>query len=249
LNTTTNHCNDHHPTGEQLSAADTNPSPVITPPAVTAPRYQSFGDLPRLTHICGGVIVVLGLANLILTLVNVEQHGLLWLFFYSIPANTAISVFPHEPAIVFCGQHFAPLIVALVATAGNLAAGWVDYHFFTPLLQMKFSTGYKKSKTYLWAIRWFNIAPFWVVVLFALTPLPFYLVKFLAFSSGYSMAKYMTAIAVGRLPRFYLLAMAGYFLKIPVWIMVVLFSVIFAVYLVWIVRTWVKTRAAGRAAK
>ncbi len=202
-----------------------------------------------MTHICGGIIIALGLSNLALMLSEVEWNGLLWLFFYSIPANTAISVFPHEPAIVFCGQHFDAILVALIATAGNLAAGWVDYHFFTPILQMKFSSGYKKNKTYARAIKWFNAAPFWVVVLFALTPLPFYLVKFLVFSSGYPMPKYMAGIVVGRLPRFYLLAIAGYFLKVPVWIMVVLFSVIFAVYLIWIVKAWVKARAGEKVSE
>lgn len=211
--------------------------------------YHSFWELPRLTHICGGIIIVLGLSNLILMLFEFEGNGLLWLFFYSIPANTAISVFPHEPAIVFCGQHFDALLVTVMAAAGNLAAGWVDYHFFTPLLQMKFSTAYKKTKTYARAIGWFHKAPFWVVVFFALTPLPFYLVKFMVFSSGYPMSRYMAAMTVGRLPRFYLLAMAGYFLKVPAWVMVVLFSAIFAVYLFWIVKAWVQARVAGKVSE
>lgn len=205
-------------------------------------QYQSFRDLPRLTHVCGAIIIVLGLANLILMLLKIEGNGLLWLFFYSIPANTAISVFPHEPAIVFCGQHFDAILVAVVATAGNLLAGWIDYHFFTPVLHMKFTAAYKNSKAYDRAVRWFNAAPFWAVVVFALTPLPFYLVKFLVFSTGYSMPRYMTGIAVGRLPRFYLLALLGQFLKVPAWMMVVLFSAIFAVYLYWIVRAWFKAR-------
>ena len=107
---------------------------------------------------------------------------------------------------MYSGQYFDPVIVALVALAGNLAAGYVDYHFFTPVLRMKFSAGYRKTRMYRRAIRWFEMAPFWAVVVFALTPLPFYLVKFLVFSSGYSMSRYMFAIAVGRFPRFLLLA-------------------------------------------
>lgn len=211
--------------------------------------YRSFRELPRLTYVCGGVIVLFGLANLILMLLEVEWNGLLWLFFYSIPANTAISVFPHEPVIVYCGQYFQAIFVALVAAAGNLAAGWVDYHFFTPVLQLKFSEGYKKTKAYGKTLYWFNRAPFWVVVFFALTPLPFYVVKFFVFSSGYSMPRYMAAILVGRLPRFYLLALAGYFLKIPSWLMVVFFCGIFVVYIFWLVRSWVQARSANRVSK
>ena len=204
--------------------------------AETAPLYTSVRELPRITHISGAVIVVLGLAALILTLFEVQWNGLLWLFFYSIPANTAISVFPHEPVIVYSGQYFHPVIVALVAVAGNLAAGYVDYHFFTPVLRMKFSAGYRKSRAYQRAIRWFEAAPFWAVAVFALTPLPFYLVKFLVFSTGYPMTRYMLAIAVGRLPRFYLLALLGVFVNVPVWVMVAIFAAIFAAYLLFIAR-------------
>lgn len=233
---------DNHPaiTGSQLTSP---PAEAVLPdggPAV--PQYRSFRELPLLTYVCGAIIIVLGLVNLALMLLEIEGNGLIWLFFYSIPANTAISVFPHEPAIIFCGQHFDAVLVAIMAAAGNLLAGWIDYHFFTPVLQMKFTAGYKKTKTYDRAVRWFNIAPFWSVVIFALTPLPFYVVKFLAFSTGYSMPRYMAGIAVGRLPRFYLLALLGHFLKVPAWMMVVLFSAIFAVYLYWIVRAWCKAR-------
>lgn|GEM_PF-1492487 len=209
-------------------------------------RYPSFWELPRLTHICGGVIILFGLANLVLMLFKPEWNGLLWLFFYSIPANTAISVFPHEPAVIFCGQHFNAVLVAIVATAGNLAAGWVDYHFFTPLLQLKFSQGYRKTKIYRKAMRWFDVAPFWVVVFFAFTPLPFYVVKFLVFSSGYSMFRYMSAMTVGRLPRLYLLALLGYFLRVPTWIMIIFFCVIFVGYIFWIVKAWVHARLAKK---
>ncbi len=206
--------------------------------------YKSFRDLPTITHVSGAIILVLGLAALVLTLFEVQWNGLLWLFFYSIPANTAISVFPHEPVIVYSGQYFDPVIVAFVALAGNLAAGYVDYHFFTPVLRMKFSASYRKTRTYQRAIRWFDAAPFWAVTVFALTPLPFYLVKFLVFSSRYSMWRYMVAIAVGRLPRFYLLALIGVFIHVPVWVMVAIFSAIFAVYLLFIARGFWRARIA-----
>lgn len=207
--------------------------------------YSGFRELPRLTHISGAIILVLGFATLALTLFEVQWNGLLWLFFYSIPANAAISVFPHEPVIVYTGQYFHPTLVALVAAAGNLVAGYLDYHFFTPVLQMKFSAKYRTSKTYGLAIRWFEIAPFWAVVVFALTPLPFYLVKFLVFSSGYSMGRYLAALAVGRLPRVYLLALLGVFVNVPVWVMVVLFGAIFLVYLLIMLRGFWRAREAA----
>jgi membrane protein YqaA with SNARE-associated domain len=223
------------PADEQIQSCDSDNDLNTT-------AFTSFWDLPRLTHVCGAIIILFGLANLILLLMKADWNGLLWLFFYSIPANTAISVFPHEPAIVFCGQHFNLLLVAVVAALGNLAAGWVDYHFFTPMLKMKFTEGYRKTRAYIRAERWFDRAPFWAIVIFALTPLPFYIVKFFAFSTGYSMWKYMTGIFIGRLPRFYLLAAAGYFLKVPSWMMLTFFGGVFLVYLFFIFKAWIRSR-------
>ena len=233
--------------GETAGTAIPNATPVsrgYDPQKV----YRSFWELPRLTHLCGAIIIVVGVTNVVLMLSSIQWNGWLWLLFYSVVANTAVSVFPHEPAIVYYGQHFNAIIVALVAGAGHLIANWVDYHFFTPLLQMKFTTGYKNTRTYQKAVRWFSISPFWVVVLFALTPLPFYAAKFMVFSSGYSMTRYMVATLVGRLPRFVLLALLGSFLHIPTWMMVVFFCGVFAVYLAIFAGGWVRTRLARRAA-
>ncbi len=168
----------------------------VTPESLDSrpPLYRSFWELPRLTHVCGAAIIIFGLVNLLLMLFKTDWNGFVWLFFYSIAANIAISIFPHEPAIVFYGRHFNVFLVVAVAVAGNLIAAWVDYHFFTPLLHMKFSAKYKKTKIYRGTLSWFSRAPFLVVVVFALTPLPFYLVKFLAFSTKYSMSRYMAGI-------------------------------------------------------
>ncbi|NNE46923.1 MAG: hypothetical protein HKN37_09725 [Rhodothermales bacterium] len=238
----------HHAPGVSTKSVESTVvgeiSAIHPTPHTEGTKYAGFWDLPRVTHVSGVVIVALGLAALVLTLFEVQWNGLLWLFFYSIPANTAISVFPHEPVIVYSGQYFDPVVVALVALAGNLAAGYADYHFFTPVLQMKFSASYRKTNMYQRAIRWFDAAPFWAVAVFALTPLPFYLVKFLVFSSGYSMSRYMMAIAVGRLPRFYLLALLGVFVNVPAWVMVAIFSLIFAVYILFIVRGFWRARLA-----
>jgi membrane protein YqaA with SNARE-associated domain len=209
--------------------------------------YRSFWKLPIMVQVSGVIIGAVGLANLVLLLLKIDWSGMLWLFFYSIAANTAISVFPHEPAIVYCGKYFNTLSVAFVCVAGNLAAGWVDHHFFTPVLQMKFSEGYRKTRIYRKTAQWFSRAPFWVIVVFALTPLPFYLVKFLAFSTGYPMRRYMTGIFVGRLPRFYLLALLGYAVRVPMWLMAAFFCGVFAVYGAMIIKGLMRAKSLKRA--
>jgi uncharacterized membrane protein YdjX (TVP38/TMEM64 family) len=226
-------------------AADQEP---LLPGTKTFPHtYRSYRDLPLYTFISGGLIILLGMISLVLMLMKVEGNGLLWLAFYSIPANTAISIFPHEPAIILYGQHYNIILIAVFAAIGNLIAAVLDYYFFTPVLQLQFTAGYKKSRVYRKSIQWFAVAPFWVVVLFALTPLPFYLVKILVFSSGYSAWRFLAGILVGRFPRFILLALLGEAVHIPTWMMIVLFALIFLVYISWAAKAWYHSRRNRQA--
>ena len=59
------------------------------------------------------------------------------------------------------------------------------------------------------ALKLFNRRPWWTIVLFAFTPLPFYPVRIVAPMAGYAMPYYVSAVVVGRLPRYYLLALGG----------------------------------------
>jgi uncharacterized membrane protein YdjX (TVP38/TMEM64 family) len=236
--------------GKQPPIPAADPWPDIKLPGSERLRTppMSWRELPPLTHVCGAVIILVGLISLVTMLLKIEGQGLLWLMFYSIPANTAISIFPHEPPLILYGQHYNPFAIASVALIGNMIAAVLDYYFFTPVLHMQFTRGYKKSRVYRQAIRWFAVAPFWVVVLFAFTPLPFYLVKILVFSSGYAVGRYLTAYALGRFPRFVLLAVVGEFLRIPTWAMALFFAGVFVVYISFAVKAWWRGRRGKPAA-
>jgi ribonucleoside-triphosphate reductase len=64
-----------------------------------------------------------------------------------------------------------------------------------------------------------------------LTPLPFYPIKFLSISDGYPLKRYLTALVVGRTPRYYLIAYVGYVLNLPNWSLVTLALLILIVTL------------------
>src|SRR5438309_10016324 len=74
------------------------------------------------------------------------------------------------------------------------------------------------------AIVWAGArAPFAVLAISGVTPLPFFPFKALAFAARYPLGKYLAAIAVGRLPRYLLLAWVGYAVHIPAWLLVFVF--------------------------
>lgn len=173
--------------------------------------------------ITGALMLALGIVTSVLMLGEFRSRSYLYLFFYSIPSNAAISVFPHEPVLLFFGKFADPWIAAAVATAGTLVAGWMDHSVFVPVLQLRALQSYRENRLYRKAIDLYRRSPFLALVLAGFTPLPFFPFKFLSFSDAYPMPRYLTALAVSRYPRYLLLLWVGRVLEIPTWILAVLF--------------------------
>jgi membrane protein YqaA with SNARE-associated domain len=173
--------------------------------------------------ITGGAMLALGVVTSALMLGHFRSRSYLYLFFYSIPSNAAISVFPHEPVLLYFGKFADPWIAAAAATAGTLVAGWMDHTVFVPVLQLRALRGYRDSRLYRRAIELYRRWPFLTLVLAGFTPLPFFPFKFLSFSTAYPMPRYLAALAVSRFPRYLLLLWIGDVLELPTWLLVALF--------------------------
>jgi membrane protein YqaA with SNARE-associated domain len=143
---------------------------------------------------------------------------LLVLFAYAFLSNVALAVVPHEPVVVWCGSRLGIWMTALVATAGTVAAAWVDHRVFVPLIQRLDS---RRRMGAAAMQRWFNRAPFAILALSGLTPLPFFPFKALAFAGRYPLGRYLAAVAAGRLPRYALLAWFGLVVPVPAWLLLV----------------------------
>ena len=189
---------------------------------------EEYERIPALTCVLGALMVVLGVVTAFLMFAGEITGGYDLLFLYSIPANTAISPFPHEPVLFYYGQHANLIMVTIVATTGNLVAGYLDYRVFVPVLNLSRITGYKKYRLYRKASDLFMRYPFSTLAVTSLTPIPFYPFKFLAFSVHYPLSRYLAAIAVSRLPRYWFLAWVGMAVRIPSWVLVCLIVGIFA---------------------
>lgn len=192
-------------------------------------EYARLG--PRV-WILGGLMLVLG----VVTAVLIWTQGLrgsrsyLYLAFYAIPANTAISVFPHEPVVIYFGKIANIWITGGVALAGTLVAAYLDHAVFVPVLNLKGKQGYKDSELYRKAAGWFRRYPFATLVVAAATPVPFWPFKLLSFSLHYPLRRYMVAVALARFPRYVVLAWAGFALDPPTWLLVALFLAILGAY-------------------
>ena len=166
------------------------------------------------------------------------------LFFYSIPANSVVPV-PHEPAMMWFGRFYDPLLVAVVAAVGTSLACFPDYRVVNFAFRNRRIQKIRSSDAYVDAVGYFLKAPFLCVLVAAFAPfIPFYIFRVLSPSSGYSLRRYTTAVFLGRLPRYYLFALMGTALTVPNLIIVGGGILLVCTYLC----TRVKRHMAGRAA-
>lgn len=185
------------------------------------------------------LVLIIGFICLAAFIGNSEEiiHPLMNFFIYSIPSNAAISVFPHEPILIYLGKSYDPVILAIIGTIGTIVAGLLDYFVFVSLFSLKSIDIMKRSKGFQRADKWFNIQPFITLSVAGFSPVPFSPFKILAFASNYPLLNYIGSLVVGRMPRYYLLALFGELLQIPNWLLIFLVMIMFAFLLPLMVQT------------
>ncbi len=164
------------------------------------------------------------------------------LFAYAFVSNVAMSVVPHEPVVIWYGAHWGIWATAVVATAGTVVASAVDHRVFVPLVS-RVATQPVLASGFVGKIRrLFYRAPFAVIAVSGLTPLPAWPVKAAAFAERYPMGPYLAAVAAGRFPRYVLLAWLGFVVSVPNWVLVALVLVMFLPSL----KAWIWKRPSAR---
>ncbi len=189
-----------------------------------------YETLDRKVWILGGVMVALAVIALVLMLRDFSSESYLYLVFYAVPANSAVSVFPHEPVVIWYGSQGSIWWTAVAASIGTMVAGYLDHSVFTPVMNLKGLAGYKEKGWYQKAARLFMKYPFAVIVVAGFTPVPFFPFKFLSFSVHYPLKKYLSALLIARFPRYVVLAYIGSFFQIPGWAMFAFFGTVALIY-------------------
>jgi uncharacterized membrane protein YdjX (TVP38/TMEM64 family) len=146
-------------------------------------------------------------------------HPQLLLLLYSIPANTGLSLFSHEIALLDYGTHAPLFLSVLSATVGTVIAGFLDWRVFVPLLEWDRVRDHRERRWVRSLLSRFQRAPFLVIVVTAATPIPFFPFKMMAFSVGYPMWRYLAALMIGRAPRDLAIAWLGEALNLPPWLL------------------------------
>ena len=127
------------------------------------------------------------------------------LFSLALLANGPFSMFlpaTVEPMVMVFARLYPWTVVAGITTLSAVVAEYFDYRIFTGILMSKQLERMRESRMARFIVWMFGKSPFLAVVMGALTPLPFWLVRISAVLSGYPVSRFLVATAVGRFPRF-----------------------------------------------
>jgi membrane protein YqaA with SNARE-associated domain len=173
-------------------------------------------------------IGVFALAELIVVIFFPAYHSLVWFCFYTAISNFCIPWLPHEPAVLLYGKLYDPWLVAFV---GGLATCWIEffnYKLLTFLTHLRQVQAFTSKHAYQKAEGYFKKFPFLSLVISGFTPIPYAPFRVFAVTSQYPLTKYQLAVFVGRTPRYYILAVTGAVMNLPLWT----YGLIFVVFLI-----------------
>jgi uncharacterized membrane protein YdjX (TVP38/TMEM64 family) len=143
---------------------------------------------------------------------------LVWFALLAVPANSPLSpITPvaFEPLIMEAAKHSGPLEVTLVGLGVYLYMEYLNWHLYRWVLDRRRLQALKQKRWIIRSVEYFARAPFVTTVVFAFTPLPFWVARVLAIYNTYPLARFMGATALGRLPRIFLYAWLGATLSLP----------------------------------
>lgn len=121
----------------------------------------------------------------------------------------------YEATLLYYAHLYPAWVLALVGTAGATAAEAVNYRLIDWVAALPALGAMKQRKVVRLSIDAFLKAPFWTTAFVIFTPAPDYVVRVLAPLSRYPAWKFLGATAVGRLPRFLLIAGLGWLVHVP----------------------------------
>ena len=150
-----------------------------------------------------------------LLMVGSRFAKLIGYFLYMSIACTLIPL-PTPPYVIAMTEHFHPVLVALVGALGNCLAAFVEYYTISWVLtRSEIRQRLQRNTYYRRFSRFFNRAAFACVIFTGFTPIPFEPFRLAAIFTRYEIKKYLAAVFIGRLARYYLIAILGYVFDIP----------------------------------
>ena len=178
-------------------------------------RIREILTRPRGNRTWDGVVRGSGavaLLGILLVVFFPDTGPLVGLEIFTIWINGPFSaLFPatFEPVLMLFGRLYPPLLVAVVATAGNLYVEFLNWHLYRKVLRLEQAEAVRESRMVRLLVRLFDRAPFLTVWICAWSILPYWAVRIVAPLSDFPLRRYMWATFLGRLPKLWFFAALG----------------------------------------
>jgi uncharacterized membrane protein YdjX (TVP38/TMEM64 family) len=130
-------------------------------------------------------------------------------------------------------KHARPIVVTAVALVAYLYMEFINWHVYAWVLRWNRLAEMKDHRAVQRSVYWFGRKPMLAIVVFAVTPLPFWAVRLVALMAAYPLGRFMVATAIGRLPRLYFYAWLGDLLVVPAWALATIIFGTGAVVIIW----------------
>lgn len=121
----------------------------------------------------------------------------------------------YEATLFYYARLYPGWLLALIGTAGATLSEAVNYRVIDWVAALPALAATKQRRAVRWSVDAFLKAPFWTTAFVIFSPLPDSAVRVLAPLGRYPMWKFLGATAVGRLPRFLLIAGLGWLVRFP----------------------------------
>lgn len=143
---------------------------------------------------------------------------LVWLAVFGIPANGPLSpILPtaFEPLMMEAAKYSGALPVTLTALGVYLYMEYLNWHIYAWVLSWERFSGMRHHRWVQWGVEHFSRAPASTILFFAVTPIPFWIVRCLSILHHYPIRRFMGLTAIGRFPRLFLYAWLGATVHVP----------------------------------
>lgn len=152
---------------------------------------------------------------------------------YFLYMSLAFTFFPLNTLwiVLWTATQFPAWLVAVVGAAGTSVANLNDYYLLSYLFEFERIRRIRRRRTYQRAVAWFDRSPFLTLSLFSFLPVPVDVVRLLAISRRYGRVRFTAASFLGRLPRYYLLALGWQWLNLPTWSILVVVAAVAGLFL------------------
>jgi len=154
-------------------------------------------------------IILLGVLSYFLFFSDHKYSQLISFSLYMCIACSVIPL-PTPPFVIGMGRIFPPLIVALTGAIGNCIGGLLDYYLVTLFFsKVQLLQKVQTSRIYRRGSVYFDRFAFPCLLFTGFSPIPFEPFRIMAIVAKYNLVKYLLAIFIGRMPRYYLVAYLG----------------------------------------